>query len=171
MCAIFAQDFEEIFVALHGRRPTPAECAADQTYHALYVRYAATKLARAMEAAEEEACPSTGEAEEEEDAEMCAAAQQFSGESLWVRLFQDGAQLARKRPPAEWAAWEREAFPTRLHRGRNGMVDKACQTSPTESDHDSNAASQLSLSDPLSAESAFAHRTTCNNGSTLPMDT
>ena len=45
------QDFEEIFIAMHGRRPTPAECAADANYHALYFRYAAAKKARQLQSA------------------------------------------------------------------------------------------------------------------------
>ena len=150
------QDFEEIFIAMHGRRPTPAECAADANYHALYFRYAAAKKARQLQSAtatfqpmatdaimqeesRQQPAPTGGVPLEEYGAahacsDMSVADQRGSrpleatADSLWQQLLGSGSALGQKRPRAELEA---AAFPARLHTRPRSYVTTACQTETT----------------------------------------
>lgn len=143
------QDFEEIFVATHGRRPSPTECAADLTYHALYARYAVSKKARErviagvgqsgwvlptdeeLRALDEggllpfQCGAGAGVADDAPARVSDAAHASGSGDSMWLRLMHSGAALGRKRPHAEL---ELAAYPTRLHTQPVTYVNRATQT-------------------------------------------
>ena len=112
------QDFEEHFISLHGRRPTPVECAADASYNTLYRRYAAAKRSK-LEAEKSGAdaraptCLSTVASSVEDD-ELRTSAHPMRGDSnsLWLLLLDGGAALGQKRPRADLEA---AAYPSRLH--------------------------------------------------------
>jgi len=150
------QDFEEIFIAMHGRRPTPTECAADATYHAFYARYAAAKKERELALlceqgkqvgaapqvqSAEEVAPTGGYSNEQQGTEELPSGDRVSApssdayvrgsaadSSLWLQLLGGGSALGHKRPLAEL---ETAAFPSRLHTRPRTYASTACQTAIT----------------------------------------
>lgn len=121
------QDFEELFIALHGRRPTPTECAADSVYNSLYARYAVAKQERSRLISDDldgSSSVTLSAVNDHADGDGIGASPEAG---LWTQLLEGGMILGKKRPRAELEA---AAFPARLHTRPRTFATIATQTSP-----------------------------------------